>query len=160
VRRGRAVPLIWASYPEWVLAKSQNNLEEGLVRLLRSLVPPGVRIILLADRGFGRARLAKTCRGVRGACVLRLPAALPAGHPRDGGLWSDVRVGRGGWRTLKGAEYRGAGVVRLTLGVRGKKGLPAKRDEPWFLMTDLDRTAVAVSDLYAKRMTVEELFRD
>lgn len=52
---GRAVPLIWASYPQWKLARSQNSLEEGLVRLLRTLLPPGARVLILADRGFGRA---------------------------------------------------------------------------------------------------------
>ncbi len=56
---GRALPLLWASYPEWELYKSQNNLE-GLLRLLRSLVPAHVEIIVLADRGFGRAELART----------------------------------------------------------------------------------------------------
>jgi hypothetical protein len=30
---------LWASDPEWELAKSQNNLEEGPIRLLRSLDP-------------------------------------------------------------------------------------------------------------------------
>ena len=38
VVEGRSVPLVWHSYPEWELAKSQNTLEEGLIRLLRSLV--------------------------------------------------------------------------------------------------------------------------
>jgi hypothetical protein len=42
VLRGRAVPLLWASYPEWQLARSQNNLEEGLLRLFKSLVPPSL----------------------------------------------------------------------------------------------------------------------
>jgi hypothetical protein len=51
-------------------------------------------------------------------------------------------------------------VVTLNIAVRWKRGLPPKRGEPWFLMTDLDRNAVAISDLYAQRMTVEELFRD
>ena len=62
VQRGRAVPLLWASYPEWELSKSQNNLEEGLLRLLRTLIPQEVRVIVLADRGFGRTELAKVCQ--------------------------------------------------------------------------------------------------
>jgi hypothetical protein len=55
VRKGRAIPLRGASYPEWRLAKSQNNLEEGLLRLLNDKLTPHVRVMLLADRGFGRA---------------------------------------------------------------------------------------------------------
>jgi len=58
---GRAVPLLWASYPEWELYKSQNNLEEGLLRLLKSLLPERVEVLVLADRGFGRAELARAC---------------------------------------------------------------------------------------------------
>jgi hypothetical protein len=45
VTDGRSVPLLWSSYPEWELLKSQFNLKEGLIRLLRSLVPDRVRII-------------------------------------------------------------------------------------------------------------------
>jgi hypothetical protein len=44
--------------------------------------------------------------------------------------------------------------------VRWKPDLPAKRDEPWYLMTDLRRGAVELTNVYGKRMTVEELFRD
>jgi Transposase DDE domain len=160
VRRGRAVPALWASYPEGRLAKSQNNLEEGLLWRLRDLLPPGARVILLADRGFGRAELAKTCRAIGFSFVIRIKPDVRVRHPRFRGLLKDFPVRPGCWRMLKGAEYRSDGVVTLNLAVRWKKGLPAKRDEPWFLMTDLDRNAVAVSDLYARRMTVEELFRD
>lgn len=44
--------------------------------------------------------------------------------------------------------------------VRWKKGLPKRRDECWFLMSDLDQSAYRLSELYAKRMTIEEFFRD
>jgi hypothetical protein len=160
VRRGRAVPLVWASYPEWVLFRSQNSLEEGLLRLLRSLVPAGVRIILLADRGFGRAELAKTCRQIGVSFVIRIKPDVRVRHPRYSGRLDDFPIRPGCWRTLTGAEYRSDGAVTLNVAIRWKKGLPPKRDEPWFLITDLKRNAVALSDLYAKRMTVEELFRD
>jgi hypothetical protein len=62
VIRGRAVPLLWATYPEWELRHSQNSLEEGLLRLLKTLLPPELTVILLADRGFGRTELARTCQ--------------------------------------------------------------------------------------------------
>src|SRR4029079_1192998 len=64
---GRAVPLLWASYTEGQLYRSQNSYEEGLLRLLGSMLPGGVRVILLADRGFGRTELARTSQelGVR-----------------------------------------------------------------------------------------------
>lgn len=51
---GRSIPLLWASYQEWQLYKSQNNLEEGLLRLFRTLLPEEVFVIVLADPGFAR----------------------------------------------------------------------------------------------------------
>ena len=64
------------------------------------------------------------------------------------------------WRVLTGCEYRSDRAATLNVVIRWKKGLPAKRDEPWFLMTDLAGNAVRLTDLYARRMAVEELFRD
>ena len=70
------------------------------------------------------------------------------------------KVKKGKWRVLAGAEYRSDKAVSLNVVIRWKKGLPAKRDEPWFLMTNLSGNAVGLTDLYARRMAVEELFRD
>jgi hypothetical protein len=52
VVRGRALPLLWESYQEGKLPKSQNYLEERLLRVLRSLVPSWVRVIVVARPWF------------------------------------------------------------------------------------------------------------
>ncbi len=41
-----------------------------------------------------------------------------------------------------------------------KKNLPEKRDEPWFLATSLMGTPTQIVQLYARRMGIEECFRD
>jgi len=157
----RAVPLVWASYPEWVLHRSQNNLEEGLLRLLRSLVPDRVPVVLLADRGFGRAEMAVCCRDLHFHFVIRIRPEVSVSHKRYTGKLSDYPVRRGMRRVLVDASYRSDGRVGLSVVIRWKKGLPRKRDEPWFLITDLGkRRAVALGELYARRMGIEELFRD
>jgi hypothetical protein len=157
----RAVPLVWASYPEWVLHKSQNDLGEGLLRLLRSLVPDRVPVILLADRGSGRAEMAVTCRDLGFHYVIRVRPDVTVSHPRFRGNLHDYPVKRGMRRVLRGAAYRSDGRLALDVVIRWKKGLPADRDEPWFLITDLGkRDAVALTDLYGRRVGVEELFRD
>jgi hypothetical protein len=80
--KGRAVPLRWASYTKWKLSRSQNNLEEGLLRLLRDLIPPGVPVILLADRGFGRTELAKVCQQLGFRYLIRIrPECGSRGRP-------------------------------------------------------------------------------
>ncbi len=50
--------------------------------------------------------------------------------------------------------------MRHNIVVRRRRDLPEKRDEPWYLMTDLDGRAEALCRLYGRRMSVEERFRD
>jgi hypothetical protein len=160
VLKGRAVPLLWASYTDGQLHRSQNALEEGLLRRLVATLPPGVKVILLADRGFGRTELARTCAGLKVRYLIRIKPDVRVAHPSYTGRLDDYPIQKGMWRVLAGAEYRSDKAVTLNVVIRWKRGLPAARDEPWFLMTDLGGNAVRLTDLYARRMAVEELFRD
>lgn len=160
VLKGRAVPLLWASYTTGQLHRSQNSFEEGLLRLLVTMLPGGVRVILLADRGFGRAELAKTCEGLKLRYLIRIKPDVRVRHPSYTGRLDEYPIKKGVWRVLAGAEYRADRAVALNVVIRWKRGLPAKRDEPWFLMTNLSGNAVRLTDLYARRMAVEEVFRD
>ena len=160
VLKGRAIPLVWASYPKGVLCKSQNNLEEGLLRVLRTMIPEGVAVILLADRGLGRSELARTCQFLGFHYVVRIRPDVWIEHPDFRGKLLDYPVQRGLCQLLANVQYRKHKPVCQHVVVRWKIGLPEKRDEPWFLMTDLRRPPIALSELYAQRMTIEELFRD
>src|SRR3954468_1778343 len=62
VMKGRAVPLVWASYPKGQLFRRRNALEEKLLGQLQAILPTGASVIVLADRGFGRTELARTCQ--------------------------------------------------------------------------------------------------
>lgn len=157
---GRAVPLLWATYTEGQLHRSQNSYEEGLLRLLVSMLPPGVRVILLADRGFGRTELARTCQDLGVRFLIRIKPDVRVTHHSYTGRLDDYPIKKGMWRVLAGAQYRSDQAVTLSVVIRWKKGLPKRRDEPWFLMTDLDGNAVQLTDLFARRMAIEELFRD
>jgi hypothetical protein len=162
VVEGRSVPLLWHSYPEWELAKSQNNLEEGLIRLLRSLVPDRVRIILLADRGFGRTELARTLLGLTNVSfVIRVKPQVKLRHPKFTGELVDYPVKKGMRRVLRQAQFRTNDPVTVNVVIRWKEGLPEHRDGPWFLITDLSKgSAIQLTELYGTRMGVEEFFRD
>lgn len=160
VLKGRAIPLLWATYTDGQFHRSQNAVEEGLLRLLVSMLPPGVTVILLADRGFGRTELAKTCLELGVRFLIRIKPEVCVAHPSDTGRLDDYPVKPGLWRVLAGAEYRSDGAVRLNVVIRWKRGLPARRDEPRFRMTDLGGNAVRLTDRSARRMAVEELFRD
>jgi hypothetical protein len=158
--RGRAVPLLWASYPQWKLLRSQNSLEEGLLRLLRTLVPESVEVVILADRGFGRAEWAAVCQELGLGYLVRIKPAVTISCRRYRGVLSHYPVHKGIAHVLRDVHYRKDGRVTHHLVIRWRPDLPKARDEPWYLMTDRDGRAEALCQLYARRMTVEELFRD
>src|SRR5262249_31642956 len=137
VMKGRAVPLLWATYTKWRLARSQNNLEEGLLRLLRTMAPEGVPVILLAGRGFGRTELARGCQQLRFRYLVRIkPDVWVEGAGYRGNL-KGYPVRRGMAVVLRDVRYRQDDPVTQHVVVRWKRDLPAGRDEPWYLMTDL-----------------------
>jgi hypothetical protein len=160
VLKGRAIPLLWASYTQGELHRSQNTFEESLLRLLVTMLPPRVKVIVLADRGFGRAELARTCHDLKLRYLIRIKPDVCVTHPSYTGRLDDYPLRKGCWRVLAGAEYRSDKAVTLNVVIRWQRGLPEHRDEPWFLMTDLPGNAVQLTTLYARRMAVEELFRD
>lgn len=157
---GRAVPLLWASYADWQLRRSRNSLEEGLLRLLRTLIPRGVPVVILADRGFGRAEWAAACQELGFRYLVRIKPAVTVACARYRGVLSQYPVHKGIAHVLRDVQYRKDARVRHQVVIRWRPGLPKKRDEPWYLMTDLEGRAEALCQLYGRRMSVEELFRD
>lgn len=160
VLKGLAIPLVWASYTQGELHRSQNTFEVSLLRLLVSMMPGGVKVIVLADRGFGRTELAKTCHELKLRYLIRIKPDVRVAHPSYTGRLDDYPLKKGCWRVLAGAEYRSDEAVTLNVVIRWERGLPEHRDEPWFPMTDVSGNAVQLTALYARRMAVEELFRD
>jgi hypothetical protein len=157
---GRAVPLLWASYPEWRLLRSQNSLEEGLLRLLRTMIPESLEVVILADRGFGRAEWAAVCQELGFRYLVRIKPAVTVACARYRGVLKKYPVRKGIAHVLRDVQYRKDARVVHNIVIRWRRDLPKKRDEPWFLMTDLDGRAEALCGLYGRRMSVEELFRD
>jgi hypothetical protein len=81
VVRGRALPLLWESYEEGKLPKGQNYLEERLLRVLRSLVPSWVRVIVVATVVLD-ARSWLRRRGIR-PCIPRRRNRRQRGRPPE-----------------------------------------------------------------------------
>ena len=139
--RGRSIPLLWVTYPKWQFYRSQNNLEEGLLRRLRTLLPDGTRVILLADRGFGRTELARTCQQLGFHYVIRIESDVWVESGAYRGNLKDYPVRKGMGVVLQDVRYRKEDPVQQNVVIYWQRDLPKKRDECWFLMTDLDRTA-------------------
>ena len=54
---GRAMPLLWLSVWKDELKDQRNDIEDTCLRRLSEVVPPGCRVTILADRGFGDHKL-------------------------------------------------------------------------------------------------------
>jgi hypothetical protein len=162
VLKGRSVPLCWASCKGHVYDghKSRNAFEESLLLVLRSMIPAEQKVIILADRGFGRTELARFCQKQRFDYVIRIGPKVHVRCASYNGKLLDYPVHKGICKLLKQVDYRQHKSVKQNIVVRWVRGLPAKRDECWFLMTSLEGGPARISTLYGKRMTVEQLFRD
>ncbi len=92
--------------------------------------------------------------------VVRIRPDVTISCPRYRGVLRKYPTRRGMAHVLRGVDYREDRRVKHNIIVRWRDGLPKKRDEPWFLMTDLDGRAERICGLHGRRMSVEELFRD
>lgn len=165
VVKGRSIPLIWSSCPKhvWKGHKSRNSFEEALLLTLRQLIPREwkVPVILLADRGFGRTELGRFCPRYGFHYVIRI-------QPKVNIQVGSVRTRLDRYPVKKGQCFKLPGVLYRSehdplqqhVVVCWKKDLPKRRDECWYLMTDLDRSARQLVGLYGKRMEIEQFFRD
>jgi hypothetical protein len=176
VLKGRSIPICWASTRSHVYQghKSRNAFEESLLLTLRSMVPKSVKVILLADRGFGRCALAAFCRRHHFSYLIRIQpkvvvklkgggeACRGEGEACRGfqGKLLDYPVFKGIAKVLKDVAYRSDGAIQQHIVIRWRRNLPVKRDECWFLMTDLSGTARQLCALYGRRMTIEQFFGD
>lgn len=162
VFKGRSVPICWASCKKHVYDghRSRNAFEESLLLVLRSMIPAGQKVILLADRGFGRTELARFCQTHGFDYVIRIGPKVHTCCASYTGKLIDYPVHKGICKLLKSVAYRQHDGVTQNIVVRWVRGLPAKRDECWFLMTSLSAGPAQISRLYGQRMTIEELFRD
>ncbi len=160
VVKGRCVPLGWASVEGGKFDKSRNSFEESLLLVLRQMIGPELKVIILADRGLGRTELARFCQRHGFGYIIRIsPDVWINGHG-DHRKLQDYPVRKGIARLLKNVRYRSHHPVQQNIVIRWKPNLPKKRDECWFLMTDQRATPTRLSQLYGRRMAVEQLFRD
>jgi hypothetical protein len=158
-RHGRATPLVWLTVQTATLKSHRNEYEyQALVRLADAL-PTGIKVCIVADRGFGDRKLYRfLTEQLKFDYVIRFRGNITVtsadGDERAATGW----VGPGGRATL----LRGALVtaersqVGSVLCVRDKD-----MKQAWCLATNLTEvTASFLKGLYGKRWGVECGFRD
>jgi hypothetical protein len=160
--KGRSIPLCWASTTDHVDEghRSRNAFEESLLLVLRSMMPEKIKVVILADRGFGRTALASFCQQQGFGYVIRIQPKVTVRVQGFYGKLLDYPVYKGIAKVLKRVCYRSDGLLTQHVVIHWRRNLPKNRDECWFLMTDQRGTAQQLCLLYGQRMTIEQLFRD
>lgn len=155
---GRATPLAWETMPKSELKDRQTDFEFEFIDRLFFWIPQGVKVTLLADRGFGSRRLYDYLQKLGWNFVIRFRESVlvedESGEIRAAADWvssnghakllRDVRI------TKQRIELPGVVVVKRK-----------KMKQSWCLATNMtEAKASEVANLYAKRFTIEETFRD
>ena len=155
--KGRAIPLIWAVYRYEDFYRSQNNLEYGLLHVLRTMIPQSVEVTILGDRGFGRTEMARECQKLDFKYIFRISPTAWLSSRRFTGVLGHYPIRRGQSCLLRDVLYRKEKPVLQHVGIIWKYD----REHPWYLMTnDEQLRAKALSRVFGRRMTIEEYFRD
>jgi hypothetical protein len=155
---GRATPLLWLSLHKHELEHRRNGFEVLCLARLAEVLPQGVAVTILADRGFGDSKLFKFLEQLGFAYVIRFRANIHVtavdGERRPAADW----VGKGGRaRKLRDAEVTAAQQrVGAVVCVHAKN-----MKDAWCLAASKgEATAREITNYYAKRWTIEPGFRD
>jgi len=158
-RHGRATPLVWLTVDTATLKDRRNAYEDQVLMRLAEVLPAGVGVRIVADRGFGDQKLYRMLADeLKFDFVIRFRGNIKVtaadGEARPAAEW----VGAGGRaRVLRGAMVTAAGCPVATVVCVQARDMK----QPWCLAASVTQeTARALVNLYGKRWGIEGAFRD
>lgn len=156
---GRATPLLWKTVVKSEMKGWRNEHEDRLLERFREVLPKGVKVTVLADRGFGDQALYELLRDQLGLdFVVRFRGVVKVTSADGVTLPAKDRVPATGRPLL----LRGAKVTKRGRELGAVVCVKAKgMKEAWHLATSHgDKPASEIVALYGRRFTIEESFRD
>ena len=155
---GRATPVLWLSVWKDELKGMRNNFEDACLVKLSQILPKGVKVTILADRGFGDHKLFEFLNKLGFEFVIRfrgnIRVAAADGVTRFAADWvgKDGRSRKLRGATIAGGEHPVGAVVCVQ-----EKGMK----EIWCLaISDAAIKPKTAIDYYGMRWTIEPSFRD
>jgi hypothetical protein len=158
-RHGRATPLLWMTVDKFSLKDHRNEYEDKLLARLQEVLPEGVKVTVLADRGFGDHKLfAYLVEELGFDYLIRIRGNI---HVTDAhGIQRPAKdwVGQGGRaKTLRSAQVTAERYEVPTVVCVQAKDMK----EPWCLCaSDPNAPARELIRHYARRWGIESHFRD
>jgi hypothetical protein len=156
---GRATPLVWRTFVKSELKDNRNAHEDELLRFATTVLPEGIKVTVLADRGFGDTKLYEYLKATLGwdyvirfrGCVIVEAEGGPV-QPASEWLHANGRVRKIERALVTHDRQRVPAVVCI-------KAKDMK--DAWFLATSRDDLpGDEIVELYSRRFTIEETFRD
>jgi hypothetical protein len=155
---GRATPLLWLTVMKDELKNQRNDFEDLCLSKLAACLAAGVKVTILADRGFGDTKLFEFLGTLGFGYVIRFRGNIgvraPTGETHVAADW----VGKGGRaRKVRDAEVSAERVRVVAVVCVHAKGMK----DAWCLASsDGEATTREVVNLYSRRWTIEPSFRD
>lgn len=155
---GHATPLLWKTVRKSTLKGKRNAYERKCLRRLAKVMPAGVEVTVVADRGFGDHKLYQFLGELGFGYVIRFRENIYVtdehGEQR---LASDWVPGNGRARLLPSARVTEHGYKVPAVVCVKEKGMK----EAWCLVvSDPEAKAAEVINLYGKRWGIETTFRN
>jgi hypothetical protein len=161
---GRALPVAWRATRKGHYVRSRNAVETALCIWLKSQLPAGVDLVIVADRGFGRASLLRRLRRCGIYFIIRIRRDVHLIDARGSGPVANRAIQRGQTRDLVDADYGSDARVPVRCVITFSDGEGRNRPtSPWYLVTNLgpdELRAAHVVAAYKLRMRIEHNFRD
>jgi hypothetical protein len=156
---GRSTPLVWLTVDKATLKNHRNAYEDRVLRRLAEALPAEVKVLILADRGFGDQKLYRfLTEELKFDYLIRFRGNIAVtsaeGETRPAADW----VGVGGRpRTLRNALVTADGYQVGTVVCVHARDMK----EPWCLAaSSTTDTAKQLMKTYGKRWGIESGFRD
>jgi hypothetical protein len=154
---GRVLPVAFSCFTHAGIQKSQNILEHALILTVMSCFPVESRPLLIMDRGYARVALLEKLRREGIPFLVRAKAKVIVYYQGKPRLLGRFTVKPGQMRRYQ-VLYHSQKKEPLDLIVFRGKGYR----ETWYLLVPRGflLTTQEIVDLYAKRMSIEQGFRD
>jgi hypothetical protein len=154
---GRATPLIWKTVRKSELKAKRNEHEYSVIERLHEILPSGVDITLLADRGFGDQKLFAHLQVLGWTYAIRFRGLIKVTHAGRTLPAKEWVPASGHAKMLRDVTITDEQTPIAAVVVKHQKGMK----EAWCIATNrVDLGAQGVAKLYGKRFTIEETFRD
>src|SRR4030043_441248 len=157
VFEGRVLPVAFSCFTHAGIRKSQNLLEHALILTVMSCFPVESRPLLIMDRGYARVALLEKLRRGGGPFLVRAKAKVIVYYQGKPLLLGRFPVKTGQMRRYQVLYHSRKKEPLDPIVFRGHG-----YREAWYLLVprDFPLTTQEIVDLYAKRMSIEQGFRD